>query len=473
MADNETKDVETKQQDDASDLSEVDVIVLGTGLKECILSGLLSMSGKKVFHIDRNAYYGGESASLNLEQLFEQYKEGAKPPKELGRPFDYTVDLAPKFLMANGDLVKMLIKTKVADYLDFSSVMGSYVLQKGKVHKVPSNAKEAFGSKMLGLLEKNRFRQFLQYVSQYDHKDTKTHKWGYNLETMTSTQLYKKFSLSEGTQQFIGHAIALHLDDTYLDKPALDLVQRSQLYAWSVARYGNSPYIYPKYGLGGLPEGFSRRAAVYGGTFMLNMNKGAFLEGIKYGDDGKVLGINLHEDVVKQYDIPAFIKCKQLVGDPSYFLDTDKVKKTGDIARCIAIMSQPMPNTNNSDSCQVILPAQAIKRKSDIYVCVTSSAQKIAADGKYVAVMSTNMETKDPEADLKQALGLLDKVDERFMWTTGVYEATGDGSADNCFIPSSVDATTHFSTSTKEVQDLYERMTGEKLDLETQPEKSE
>ena len=42
--------------------------MLGTGLTECILSGLLSVEGKKVLHMDRNDYYGGESASLNLTQ---------------------------------------------------------------------------------------------------------------------------------------------------------------------------------------------------------------------------------------------------------------------------------------------------------------------------------------------------------------------------------------------------------------------
>lgn len=42
---------------------EYDAIVLGTGLKECILSGMLSVSGKKVLHIDRNSYYGGESGN--------------------------------------------------------------------------------------------------------------------------------------------------------------------------------------------------------------------------------------------------------------------------------------------------------------------------------------------------------------------------------------------------------------------------
>ncbi len=43
-----------------------DIIILGTGLKECILSGLLSTKGKKILHLDRNSYYGGDCASLNL-----------------------------------------------------------------------------------------------------------------------------------------------------------------------------------------------------------------------------------------------------------------------------------------------------------------------------------------------------------------------------------------------------------------------
>ncbi|KAJ7331258.1 Rab GDP dissociation inhibitor beta [Desmophyllum pertusum] len=51
-----------------------DVIVLGTGLKECILSGLLSVNGKKVLHMDKNPYYGGESASITpLEKFYEKF----------------------------------------------------------------------------------------------------------------------------------------------------------------------------------------------------------------------------------------------------------------------------------------------------------------------------------------------------------------------------------------------------------------
>ena len=42
--------------------------------------------------------------------------------------------------------------------------------------------------------------------------------------------------------------------DTYLAKPALDLIERCKLYGESLARYGKSPYLYPLYGLGELPQ---------------------------------------------------------------------------------------------------------------------------------------------------------------------------------------------------------------------------
>jgi len=99
---------------------EYDVIVLGTGLKECIISGMLSVDGKKVLHMDRNDYYGGESASVNLTQLFEKFK--APPNPGLGNNRDYNIDLMPKFIMANGKLVKMLIMTNVNRYLEFKQV---------------------------------------------------------------------------------------------------------------------------------------------------------------------------------------------------------------------------------------------------------------------------------------------------------------------------------------------------------------
>jgi len=45
---------------------EYDVIILGTGIKESVLAGLLAINGKKVLHVDRNGYLGSDSCSLNI-----------------------------------------------------------------------------------------------------------------------------------------------------------------------------------------------------------------------------------------------------------------------------------------------------------------------------------------------------------------------------------------------------------------------
>lgn len=58
---------------------EWDAVVLGTGMKECLLSGLLSVDKKKVLHLDRNNYYGGASASLDIHQLFAKFAGDEKP----------------------------------------------------------------------------------------------------------------------------------------------------------------------------------------------------------------------------------------------------------------------------------------------------------------------------------------------------------------------------------------------------------
>ena len=137
---------------------EYDAIVMGTGLSECIISGLLSVageyffsrvyfdiisyfmyyfsSGKRVLHVDRNNYYGADTASLSLQNLFEKFRRG-EPGAHLGHPRNWNVDLVPKFIMACGKLVKILLHTKVTRYLDFKSIDGSYVYKDGKVQKVP------------------------------------------------------------------------------------------------------------------------------------------------------------------------------------------------------------------------------------------------------------------------------------------------------------------------------------------------
>ncbi|CAK9292958.1 unnamed protein product, partial [Gordionus sp. m RMFG-2023] len=189
-----------------------DVIVLGTGLTECILSGLLSVAGKKVLHLDRNKYYGGESASITpLEYLYEHFGRNDILSEKMGRGRDWNVDLIPKFLMANGLLVKLLIHTGVTKYLEFKSVDGNYVCKDQKVYKVPATETEALSSGLMGMFEKRRFKKFLTFVQEFSEDNQKT--WQDITQNTTMDKLYEKFGLDKNTADFTGHALALWRND--------------------------------------------------------------------------------------------------------------------------------------------------------------------------------------------------------------------------------------------------------------------
>ena len=315
---------------------EYDCVVLGTGLTECILSGMLSVSGKRVLHVDRNKYYGGESASLTpLDELFKKFSNSS-PGDSYGRGGDWNVDLIPKFIMADGQLVKLLIHTGVTRYLEFKSVEGSYVLGKsGKVSKVPVTETEALSSDLMGLFEKRRFRNFALFVQNFEEKDPKTWK-DVDPNVTTTDQLYKKFGLEANTCDFVGHALALQRDDEYRKRPCLQTILKIKLYANSLAMYGKSPYLYPLYGLGELPQGFARLSAIYGGTYMLDKQVDEVVL-----EDGKVVGVRSGAEMAR---------CKQVFCDPSYV--PGKVKKVGQVVRCICLLDHPLPNTKEALSTQ-------------------------------------------------------------------------------------------------------------------------
>lgn len=157
------------------------------------------------------------------------------------------------------------------------------------------------------MFEKRRFRNFLIYVQDFKEDDPKTWK-DFDPFQANAQALYEKFGLDRNTQDFTGHALALFRDDVYLSEKAITMIQRIKLYSDSLAKYGKSPYLYPMYGLGELPQGFARLSAIYGGTYMLDKQ----VDEIVFGDDGKVVGVRSGEEIAK---------CKQVYCDPSYIPD--------------------------------------------------------------------------------------------------------------------------------------------------------
>ncbi|MBA0682894.1 hypothetical protein Goari_024581 [Gossypium aridum] len=320
----------------------------------------------------------------------------------------------------------------------------------------------------MGLFEKRRARKFFIYVQDYDDNDPKSYE-GLDLNKFTGLDACKllqcrKYGLEDDTIDFIGHALALHSNDSYLDQPALGFIKRMKVKVSfvsyfhlcstaneSLARFqGGSPYIYPLYGLGELPQAFARLSAVYGGTYMLHKPECK----VEFDADGKATGVTSEGETAK---------CKKVVCDPSYL--PDKVKKVGKVARAICIMSHPIPDTNNSHSAQVILPQKQLGRKSDMYLFCCSYAHNVAPKGKYIAFVSAEAETDNPEVELKPGVDLLGPVEEIFYDTYDRYVPTNDHAADSCFISASYDPTTHFETTVNDVIEMYTKITGKVLDL--------
>lgn len=429
-----------------------DVIVLGTGLTECVLSGLLSVEGKKVLHIDRQDFYGGESASLNLTQLYKKFRPASQKPESIGgRDRDWCVDLIPKFLMANGELTNILVHTDVTKYIEFKQIGGSYVYRSGRISKVPSNEVEALKSSLMGIFEKRRMKRFLEFIANYDENQASTHQ-GLDLDSNTMEEVYNHFGLERGTKDFIGHAMALWANDDYLSEPARPSYERIVLYVQSVARYGKSPYIYPLYGLGELPQGFARLSAIYGGTYMLDTP----IDEVLYDEEKKFAGVKTKEGTAK---------APIVIADPTYF--PERVKKTGQkVVRAMCILDHPVPNTHDLDSVQIIIPQNQVGRKNDIYIAVLSDVHCVAPKGYYLAIVSTIVETSTPHIELEPAFKLLGTRLDTLMGIAELYEPQDDGSESRIFISKSYDPSSHFESTTDDIKDLYFRITGKPLILQ-------
>ena len=455
-----------------------DVIVLGTGLKECMLAGLLAKfpkktpgeekkEGAKILQLDRNGYYGSDSASLNLTNLWKHFGKG-EVPKQYGENRDWNVDLIPKYIMANGSLVKLLLKTNVSQYLEWKAVDGTFVYQydkggifskaKGVIHKVPATAAEAMKSSLMGLLEKNRFRKFMTFIQDYDAKDPKTQNG--LLPDAKFSEFFKKYGLEPNTIDFVGHAVALYTNDDYLEKKAIVTIDKMQLYMNSFGRYGNSPFIYPVWGLSGLAEGFSRLCALYGGTYMLNRD----VDEILFDENGNFRGI-------KSQGEEAYGKI--LITEPSYVEKLKKVKPTGQVIRRICILNHTVPNTKDVDSCQIIIPQKQVNRKNDIFIAVLNSTHSVCKKGYYLAIISTNVETKDPKAELQPAMDIIGQPLEIFDKVSDIYEPVDTSFKDNIFITTSFDPQSHFENDTDNVIDIYQKITETKLDLTIEEEGEE
>lgn len=80
-------------------------------------------------------------------------------------------------------------------------------------------------------------------------------------------------------------------------------------------------------------------------------------------------------------------------------------------------------------------------------------------------MVSTTVETDNPENEIKPGLDLLGTIAQKFVSISDYYTATDNGLDSQIFISESYDATSHFETTCLDVLDIFKRGTGEEFDF--------
>ena len=75
------------------------------------------------------------------------------------------------------------------------------------------------------MFEKKRVIGLYKYIQNVNVDNPMT--WGdIDIKEAPMSEVFKKHGLEENTIDFMGHAVALHYQDTYLYEPAIDTIQK-------------------------------------------------------------------------------------------------------------------------------------------------------------------------------------------------------------------------------------------------------
>lgn len=254
-----------------------DVLISGTGLVESILAAALAWQGTSVLHIDERPYYGGVNAVLTVEQLQAWVdsvnSQGASSPFSraqlyIPRPLSnrsYLVDLSPKLMFAKSDILALLIKSRVSQYLEFKQLGCFHTYENDSFEKVPGSKEDIFTDQTLSLLTKRSLMRFMKFVLEWEHQHD---VWGSYAHRSVVDFLQEKFKLEVQQINELVYSIGLCM---HPDTPTPRGLSRIKRYLVSLDVYGNFPALFSMYGSAGeLAQGFCRSAAVAGATYKLN-----------------------------------------------------------------------------------------------------------------------------------------------------------------------------------------------------------
>ncbi|XP_010611177.1 rab proteins geranylgeranyltransferase component A 1 isoform X2 [Fukomys damarensis] len=177
-----------------------------------------------------------------------------------GRRFN--IDLVSKLLYSRGLLIDLLIKSNVSRYAEFKNITRILAFREGRVEQVPCSRADVFNNKQLTVIEKRMLMKFLTFCMEYEKHPDEYKAY----EKITFSEFLKTQKLTPNLQYFVLHSIAMTSETT---SSTIDGLKATKNFLHCLGRYGNTPFLFPLYGQGELPQCFCRMCAVFGGIYCL------------------------------------------------------------------------------------------------------------------------------------------------------------------------------------------------------------
>nr|XP_005008714.2 rab proteins geranylgeranyltransferase component A 1 isoform X1 [Cavia porcellus] len=297
------------------------------------------VTGKKESHSDDKT--SEEETSKNkstAEDSTEQLKKNRIAYSQIikeGRRFN--IDLVSKLLYSRGLLIDLLIKSNVSRYAEFKNITRILSFREGRVEQVPCSRADVFNNRHLTVIEKRMLMKFLTFCMEYEEHPDEYKAY----ETITFSEFLKTQKLTPNLQYFVLHSIAMTSETT---SSTIDGLKATKNFLHCLGRYGNTPFLFPLYGQGELPQCFCRMCAVFGGIYCLRHSIQCL---VVDKESGKC------KAVIDQFG--QRINSKHFLVEDSYFSEnTCSLVQYRQISRAVLITDRSVLKTNSEQQISIL-----------------------------------------------------------------------------------------------------------------------
>lgn len=387
---------------------QVDVVIAGTGLIESILSAALSWQGSRVLHIDSNNYYGDTWATMTIEQLVHWvsmvnegkdetplYKDAKLYVSALVgqgkfKSRNFGVDLSPKIMFAKSDLLSILIKSRVHQYLEFQSLSNFHTFENDNFEKLTNSKQEIFTDQSLPLMTKRNLMRFIKFVLEWE---TQPELWKPYSEQPLAKFLADKFKLERPQVYELLFSIGMCRNFDTKTPTGLARIRR---FLTSFDVYGPFPVLYSKYGgPGELSQGFCRSAAVAGAIYKLNH---------------QLMSYDPNSQTATFQDGSRAVVTEKVVISPSQHPPNSKnvPEQKYEIHRLTCIVEKDCSQwfSEGENAAVVVFPPDSLKsgNKQSVQVLLLGSGAEVCEPGTCIWYLSTTQSGSRGDLDLEAAL---------------------------------------------------------------------